>query len=110
MIGETSLLMVLVAIGSTVPAMKDVTVTQSGDEITIGNEFLSRTYDISGGKVQTIRVENKRSGRMVSPNNSPDNPESGDAVPDLLDEALFKAIWRDARRKTPADCGRRGRP
>ncbi|MEA3224532.1 MAG: hypothetical protein U9Q07_01175, partial [Planctomycetota bacterium] len=32
---------------------------------------------------------------MVSPNNS----ESGDAVPELLDEALFKAIWRDARRK-----------
>ena len=67
MIGETSLLMVLVAIGAAVPAMKDVTVTQSGDEITIGNEFLSRTYDISGRKVQTIRIENKRSGRKVEP-------------------------------------------
>lgn len=59
--------MALIAIGSAVPAMKDVTVTQSENEITIANEFLSRTFDISGGKVQTTRIENKRSGRKVEP-------------------------------------------
>lgn len=37
-----------------------VYVTQSGNEITLGNRFLSRTFSIAGDRLQTLRIENKR--------------------------------------------------
>ncbi len=51
------------------PPGSGVYVTQSGNEITIGNQFLSRTFSIANNRVQTLRIENKRnhSTAAVSP-------------------------------------------
>jgi hypothetical protein len=42
------------------PQNGEAYVTQSGTEITIGNQFLSRTFSIANQKLQTLRIENKR--------------------------------------------------
>ncbi|MBN1670489.1 MAG: fibronectin type III domain-containing protein, partial [Kiritimatiellae bacterium] len=42
-----------------------VAVTQAGEEVAIANNLLARVFDISGERVCTKRIENKRSGRIV---------------------------------------------
>ncbi|MAE60893.1 MAG: hypothetical protein CMJ49_05980 [Planctomycetaceae bacterium] len=44
----------------------EVVVTEGQDEITIGNRFLSRTFNTSGQRLRTTRVDNYRSGRTVT--------------------------------------------
>ena len=65
--GQANLYMLLIAFGSTPSTAKDVIVTESEDEITIANEFMARSFGISGDKLRTKRIENHRSGRIVEP-------------------------------------------
>src|SRR4051812_25170447 len=44
----------------------DVSVVQTGNEITIGNFFLSRTFSIEGDRLQTLRIENKRNNTVAT--------------------------------------------
>lgn len=39
-----------------------VYVSQAGDEVTLGNRFLSRTFSVAGNRLKTLRIENKRNG------------------------------------------------
>ena len=65
--GQTSLFMLLIAFGVTSSIAKDVVVTESEHEITIANDFIARSFDISSGKLRTKRIENYRSGHSVEP-------------------------------------------
>src|SRR6185295_578633 len=43
-----------------------VYVTQSGNEVTIGNSLVARTFSIAGDRVQTVRIENKRANAVAA--------------------------------------------
>ena len=69
----------------------DVTYSQNGDSVTIGNDAISRTFSVAGGTLKTTEIHNKRASTKLS-------LAEGDS-----EEFIIKRTKKDGRVQQPID-------